>query len=129
MVRGGSWNNNQRNARCAYRNRNNPNNRNTNNGLRLVVSTLLVGCVPAGTVVWLRATARGSTTEAEKWRSRFPAALAVATRTSRAHTNGPAPWGAVQASLEQGHPGPNLMFAEQTLRVSMSEPQPQRWHC
>jgi len=26
-------------------------------------------------------------------------------------------------------PGPNLMFAEQTLRVSMSEPQPQRWHC
>jgi formylglycine-generating enzyme required for sulfatase activity len=36
VLRGGSWNNNQNNARCAYRNRNNPNNRNNNNGFRLV---------------------------------------------------------------------------------------------
>ena len=38
MVRGGAWNNNQRNARCAYRNRNNPDNRNNNLGFRVVVS-------------------------------------------------------------------------------------------
>ncbi|RMF27529.1 MAG: hypothetical protein D6759_17530 [Chloroflexi bacterium] len=38
VVRGGSWNNNQRNARCAYRNRNDPDNFNNNLGLRVVVS-------------------------------------------------------------------------------------------
>lgn len=41
VQRGGSWNNNQRNARCAYRNRNHPNNRNNNNGFRVALSTLL----------------------------------------------------------------------------------------
>ena len=30
MLRGGSWNNNQDNARCAYRNNNHPDNRNNN---------------------------------------------------------------------------------------------------
>ncbi len=40
MVRGGAWNNNERNARCANRNRNNPDNRNDNNGFRVVVSML-----------------------------------------------------------------------------------------
>ena len=39
VLRGGSWNNNERNARCAYRNRNNPNNRNNNVGFRVVVLT------------------------------------------------------------------------------------------
>jgi hypothetical protein len=34
--RGGSWNNNPRNARVANRNRNTPDNRNNNLGLRLV---------------------------------------------------------------------------------------------
>jgi len=34
-VRGGAWNNNQNNARCAYRNRNNPDNRNNNLGFRV----------------------------------------------------------------------------------------------
>jgi hypothetical protein len=38
VLRGGSFNNNRNNARCAYRNRNNPNNRNRNNGFRVVVS-------------------------------------------------------------------------------------------
>jgi len=41
VVRGGSWNNNQRNARCAYRNRNNPDNWNNNLGFRVVVSIAL----------------------------------------------------------------------------------------
>jgi hypothetical protein len=38
VVRGGSFNNNQNNARCAYRNRNNPNNDWNNNGFRVCVS-------------------------------------------------------------------------------------------
>lgn len=37
-MRGGSWNNEQRNARCAYRNRNHPDNFNNNLGFRVVVS-------------------------------------------------------------------------------------------
>ncbi|HUW15040.1 MAG TPA: SUMF1/EgtB/PvdO family nonheme iron enzyme [Anaerolineae bacterium] len=35
-MRGGSWNNNVENARCAFRNRNNPHNSNNNIGFRLV---------------------------------------------------------------------------------------------
>jgi hypothetical protein len=36
VLRGGSWNNNQDNARCRIRNRNNPHNSNNNIGFRLV---------------------------------------------------------------------------------------------
>ena len=42
VLRGGAFNNNDRNARCAYRNRNNPNNRNKDIGFRVVVSTLFL---------------------------------------------------------------------------------------
>ena len=35
VLRGGSWNNNNDNIRCANRNNNNPNNDNNNNGFRL----------------------------------------------------------------------------------------------
>lgn len=38
VLRGGSWNNNRRNARGAYRNRNVPANFNNNAGFRVVVS-------------------------------------------------------------------------------------------
>lgn len=38
VVRGGSWNNNRNNARCANRNRNNPDNFNNNQGFRVVLS-------------------------------------------------------------------------------------------
>lgn len=36
MLRGGSWNNNPRNCRSAYRNRNNRDKRNNNMGFRVV---------------------------------------------------------------------------------------------
>jgi len=36
VKRGGSWNNNPRNCRSAYRNNNNPDNRNNNIGFRVV---------------------------------------------------------------------------------------------
>jgi len=35
-LRGGSWNNEAQNLRCDTRNRNNPDNRNNNNGFRVV---------------------------------------------------------------------------------------------
>jgi hypothetical protein len=38
VLRGGAWNNNWNNARCAYRNNNHPDNRNNNVGLRVVVA-------------------------------------------------------------------------------------------
>jgi hypothetical protein len=38
VLRGGSWNNNARNARSANRNRNNPANRNDNIGFRLALA-------------------------------------------------------------------------------------------
>lgn len=38
VVRGGAFNNTSRNVRCAYRNDNNPNNRNDNIGFRVVAS-------------------------------------------------------------------------------------------
>jgi hypothetical protein len=39
VVRGGFWNNNQDNARAAYRNNNHPDNRNNNLGFRVVCSS------------------------------------------------------------------------------------------
>ena len=45
VLRGGSFNNNQNNARCAVRNNNNPNNSNNNIGFRVVLSTLVAGNV------------------------------------------------------------------------------------
>ena len=37
VIRGGSWNNNARNVRAAYRNHNDPSNRNNNLGFRFVL--------------------------------------------------------------------------------------------
>ena len=39
VLRGGSWNNSQDNARSEYRNNNQPHNRNNNSGFRVVVSS------------------------------------------------------------------------------------------
>ena len=43
VVRGGSWNNNGRNCRSAYRNRKEPDNRNNNLGFRLALAQHAVG--------------------------------------------------------------------------------------
>ena len=54
MLRGGSFNNTENNVRCAARNRNNPNNRNDNNGFRVIAAHILQGAhsrlpeLPAG---------------------------------------------------------------------------------
>jgi hypothetical protein len=74
VLRGGAFNNNENNVRCANRNRNNPNNRNNNIGFRVVASTFfkfrhLSWPEPPGGVLPLPG--RG-----EKWRSPFPAAPA-----------------------------------------------------
>ena len=52
VLRGGAFNNNRNNARCAYRNRNNPNDDWNNNGFRIVVSHILLTL--AGNVIRLR---------------------------------------------------------------------------
>ena len=54
VLRGGSFNNNEDNVRCAARNRNNPNNRNNNIGFRIFLRTFIRTCrnCPAGTSLW-----------------------------------------------------------------------------
>lgn len=42
VVRGGAFNNHRDNARCAYRNRNQPDNRNNNLGFRVVLRSFPV---------------------------------------------------------------------------------------
>ena len=57
MVRGGSFNNNERNVRAANRNHNDPDNRNNNIGFRVVVSRFSAPESPVGCVA-LRAEAK-----------------------------------------------------------------------
>ena len=67
MLRGGSFNNNPKNVRCAYRNNNDPDNRNDNNGFRVALSMLFVTPETFGGRHLLAG--RG-----EEWRSPFLAA-------------------------------------------------------
>lgn len=46
MIRGGAWNNKPRNVRSANRNNNTPDNRNDNNGFRLVSPPALIRFCP-----------------------------------------------------------------------------------
>jgi hypothetical protein len=64
VLRGGSFNNNHRNVRCANRNHNNPNNRNDNIGFRVVVSHIF--CPPE------MQPGHGSAAEVIKWRGCCP---------------------------------------------------------
>jgi len=53
VLRGGAFNNNDRNVRCAARNRNNPNNRNDNIGFRVVLRTFFFPTGIAGRfIIW-----------------------------------------------------------------------------
>jgi hypothetical protein len=52
VVRGGSWNNDQVNARASYRNDNAPDNRNNNAGLRVVRSSHILN-PPYGAAGWM----------------------------------------------------------------------------
>jgi hypothetical protein len=47
VLRGGAFNNNERNMRCAYRNDNHPNNRNNNIGFRVVCGVPRFSITPA----------------------------------------------------------------------------------
>jgi hypothetical protein len=48
VLRGGSWNNNPRNCRSAYRNRNEPGNRNDNYGCRVLLCLHFRACLTGG---------------------------------------------------------------------------------
>jgi len=87
VVRGGAFNNNQRNVRCAYRNRNNPNNLNNNRGFRVVVAHVFPGdrnC-PAAT---------GFRAEDEKRRA-LSLAASGASAPDRANNNRPLSWAVI----------------------------------
>ena len=82
MLRGGAFNNNPENVRCAVRNRNHPNNRNNNIGFRVVLSTLF--SVPE---LFDGVTSPfGPRRMAESVPGRVPL------RAGRAHSSDPAPW-------------------------------------
>jgi hypothetical protein len=64
VLRGGSWNNNRPNARAAYRNNNEPDNRNNNIGWRCVVGVVRApGVFPKGQVSQVYG--RGASAQAE----------------------------------------------------------------
>ncbi|MBP5681919.1 MAG: SUMF1/EgtB/PvdO family nonheme iron enzyme [Bacteroidales bacterium] len=48
VLRGGSWNNNAQNCRVSNRNRNNPDNRNNENGFRLSLSSQTISVCEQG---------------------------------------------------------------------------------
>ncbi|MEJ1374698.1 MAG: reverse transcriptase domain-containing protein [Candidatus Sedimenticola sp. (ex Thyasira tokunagai)] len=79
MLRGGAFNNNQRNARCSYRNNNDPDNRNNNIGFRVVLSTLV-----AGNVCQVSITCQNEANGGVRSWPRF--------HGNRANSNGPIPW-------------------------------------
>jgi formylglycine-generating enzyme required for sulfatase activity/energy-coupling factor transporter ATP-binding protein EcfA2 len=58
VLRGGSWNNNQDNARSANRNRNNPNNRNNNVGFRVLCASHIFPVLPGRGAIRCRAGGR-----------------------------------------------------------------------
>ncbi len=82
VLRGGAFNNNSRNVRCAYRNNNDPDNRNNNIGFRVVVSTLFYN----SRMAWRRNDATGTRRMAEPVPGRVPLI------PGRANSNQPTPW-------------------------------------
>lgn len=99
VLRGGSFDNNQRNVRCAYRNRNNPHDINRNNGFRVaaVASTIFQRPELPGGALALpgRGVKNGGT---GSWPR--PEYGCIVRHSGRAHSNGPTPWA---QSLAWGH--------------------------
>jgi hypothetical protein len=60
VLRGGSWNNKPQNTRAANRNRNEPANRNNNNGFRLASTPSIAGAVASKDVTGMRGGIHGS---------------------------------------------------------------------
>ena len=89
VLRGGAFNNESRNAGCAYRNRNNPNNRNDNIGFRVVASTLFT-CRKCGAA--LAELRRRGTKKNGGAHSRPRARSSPRGHRRRANSNGPWPW-------------------------------------
>jgi hypothetical protein len=85
VLRGGAFNNNPRNVRCAYRNNNEPDNRNNNIGFRVVVSTLFLD----SGMTWRRNDVSGTRRMAESVPGRVPS------KSGRANSNPSAPWTSV----------------------------------
>jgi len=93
VVRGGSFNNNRNNARCAYRNRNNPNNRNRNNGFRVVVSHnfLVLPAMSPGYGPALSQVEGLGDRGFERWHDRAPGRVSRSGREPGEYRIGPAP--------------------------------------
>jgi hypothetical protein len=100
VVRGGSWNNNERNARSSYRNRNNPNNFNNNIGFRVVVCMFFpLLCIrSARNMVRVKPFVLTSA-ELEEWRRAF---LAAPENPGRANNSGSTPAEKVVLLLRRG---------------------------
>ena len=103
MLRGGAFNNNARNVRCAYRNRNNPNNLNRNNGFRVVVVAHdfpILPEMPGG--AGFPAEALKKAGAARSW----PHARSIGTRVGRIGVGPPPgfrPWGGPQSPFGMVH--------------------------
>jgi len=80
VLRGGAFNNNDNNVRCADRNNNTPDNANINNGFRVVLSTFFI---PAGNA--RRLALRGS---GPRRKMAGPAPGRARNRAGGANTNG-----------------------------------------
>jgi hypothetical protein len=73
VVRGGSWNNNQDNARASNRNNNHPNNRNNNIGFRVVCLPHIGLTLPRDRLI-SPTTVCGTRWVGERWRGCIPSA-------------------------------------------------------
>lgn len=116
VLRGGAFNNNERNVRCANRNRNNPDNNNKNNGFRVCVSPIFF--IPARIARRLWLPGRGQKI-AEPVPGRVFSTLRLFSfgreaggEGDRAHNNGPAPLG---SSPARGHPTSRDLIGFQNL--------------
>ena len=120
-MRGGAWNNNRDNARCAYRNRNDPDNRNDNLGFRVVLRAAHV--LPP--FFWPRRTARRRTRPLGRGRSGNASRSARAGLLAEAKEEEQRQAGLVRAHAErQGDTGASLAPGAYTSRGTARQSDP-----